>query len=60
MSFLEYAKFSSLKEGGRFTIYDVCWNAGHYLTEYRRDARQSEDGELPFDTSIEETVSNLL
>ena len=21
MSFLEYAKFSSLKEGGRFTIY---------------------------------------
>jgi hypothetical protein len=39
---------------------DVCWNAGHYLTEYRKDARQNEDGELPFDTNIEETVANLL
>ena len=53
------AVFSFVLSGQENTV-DVCWNAGHYLTEYRRDARQSEDGELPFDTSIEETVANLL
>ena len=53
------AVFSFVLSGQENTV-DVCWNAGHYLTEYRIDARQSEDGELPFDTSIEETVANLL
>ena len=31
MSFLEYAKFSSLKEGGRFTIYGTFLPAHRYI-----------------------------
>jgi hypothetical protein len=41
---------------------DVCWSAGHYLTEYRRDNsfNCNEESGLPFDTDVEETVANLL
>lgn len=45
---------------GQETTVDVCWSAGHYLNEYRRNSRQSEECELPFDTSVEELVANLL
>ena len=39
---------------------DACWSAGNYLTEYRKNAAESEPYELPFDADIEEIIANLL
>jgi predicted nuclease with TOPRIM domain len=47
---------------GQESTKDVCWSAGQYLTEYRRDNSFIcyGESELPFETNVEETVANLL